>query len=323
MAAGAWFATTADAVTGSDLPGEVSQLSLFTAQSAGTDRTAPVITVPAAATVEHGSTFDPMTGVVATDNADGSITPQVRVNGSVDTSRVGTYTLVYAVADTNGNTATLVRTVEVVPSAAPVNTAAPAISGATNVGGLVQASMGEWQNTDKATVSTQWFRNGVAISGANGIEYVLTQADLGATLTIAVSAKVVGHDPVVVRSAGFLVPVAAVTPTPTGTDTPDSPAATKAKASVKATAAKNVVKRGKAVRLRVQVSGSEAATGTLVIRVDGRKARTVKLAVGDDGRAVVRLKGLRPGRHKVKVAYSGSDALTAAKSTVVKVRIVR
>lgn len=55
-------------------------------------------------------------GYTATDNYDGDLTAAVRVEGTVDTSRAGEYTLSYAVADSSGNEARAARTVTVLAS---------------------------------------------------------------------------------------------------------------------------------------------------------------------------------------------------------------
>lgn len=52
-------------------------------------------------------------GYTASDNYDGDLTGQVRVEGTVDTSRAGDYVVTYAVADSSGNEARAQRTVSV------------------------------------------------------------------------------------------------------------------------------------------------------------------------------------------------------------------
>jgi len=52
-------------------------------------------------------------GATATDNKDGDITSKIVVTGSVDTSKEGTYKIIYSVKDTAGNEATVTRTVVV------------------------------------------------------------------------------------------------------------------------------------------------------------------------------------------------------------------
>ncbi|WP_293780357.1 LamG-like jellyroll fold domain-containing protein [uncultured Aeromicrobium sp.] len=108
----AWTATSRDA--SGEVLGLVNQFgSLFRATAAGTDREAPVLTVPGATSIEAGSVFDPLDGVTAVDNTDGDVTDQVQVIGDVDTTTPGAYALQYVVADANGNQATALRAVTV------------------------------------------------------------------------------------------------------------------------------------------------------------------------------------------------------------------
>ena len=53
-------------------------------------------------------------GVIANDNYDGDITKNAKVKGKVDTSKIGTYTLTYTVADSSNNETYAERTVNVV-----------------------------------------------------------------------------------------------------------------------------------------------------------------------------------------------------------------
>ncbi len=79
------------------------------------DTTPPVITLKGTnqMSIGQGSTFlDP--GATAADNVDGIV--MITESGTVDTSTVGSYTRIYTVTDTVGNTATETRTVNVVAS---------------------------------------------------------------------------------------------------------------------------------------------------------------------------------------------------------------
>ncbi|MGN4914398.1 immunoglobulin-like domain-containing protein, partial [Bacillus cereus group sp. MYBK15-3] len=67
---------------------------------------APVLKVPAETTITEGDTFDPMTGVKATDKEDGDITSNVVVEGKVDADKAGTYTIKYTVKDSAGHVVT-------------------------------------------------------------------------------------------------------------------------------------------------------------------------------------------------------------------------
>lgn len=93
-------------------------------EPAPADTVAPVITLTGAAVVTHsvGTAYSDA-GASASDNVDGNISHLVQVSGSVNTAKVGVYTLTYTVSDAAGNAATPVtRTVQVVDNVAPVIT---------------------------------------------------------------------------------------------------------------------------------------------------------------------------------------------------------
>lgn len=72
-------------------------------------------------------------------------------------------------------------------SSAPINTAAPVISGSALIGSTVSCSTGSWANSP-SFYSYQWNRNGIAISGATGSSYTVAAPDSGAALTCTVTA---------------------------------------------------------------------------------------------------------------------------------------
>ena len=64
-------------------------------------------------TIQTGTNYnDP--GARAIDNVDGDITSEIKVSGSVDTSKAGVYEIVYSVQDKAGNKANITRTVNVI-----------------------------------------------------------------------------------------------------------------------------------------------------------------------------------------------------------------
>lgn len=75
-------------------------------------------------TVDVGGTYTDE-GCVAVDNADGDITANVVTENTVDTSKVGVYTVIYTVLDSTGNMAKAQRAVYVVDKQSQVTTIDP------------------------------------------------------------------------------------------------------------------------------------------------------------------------------------------------------
>ncbi len=73
-------------------------------------------------------------------------------------------------------------------------TTLPEISGTVRVGQTLTASAGATWPVG-ATLAYQWNRNGVAISTARASTYVLVTADLGARMTVTVTATLAGYSP--------------------------------------------------------------------------------------------------------------------------------
>ncbi|MEH7811512.1 M4 family metallopeptidase, partial [Bacillus toyonensis] len=63
----------------------------------------PKLTAPIGVTINVGDSFVPMTEVLAIDKEDGDLTSKVKVDGKVDTSKAGTYEIIYSVRDSKGN----------------------------------------------------------------------------------------------------------------------------------------------------------------------------------------------------------------------------
>jgi hypothetical protein len=70
--------------------------------------------------VTINKTFDPKSGVTATDITDGVLTSKIVVTGKADTTKLGTYTIVYTVKNSNGLVTTVNRIITVVPNSAPI-----------------------------------------------------------------------------------------------------------------------------------------------------------------------------------------------------------
>lgn len=72
------------------------------------------------------------------------------------------------------------------PVSAPVNSAAPIITGTAQQGQILTASTGTWSSSP--TYAYQWLRAGTAINGATASTYTLASADVGSTISVQVTA---------------------------------------------------------------------------------------------------------------------------------------
>ena len=95
----------------------------------------------------------------------------------------------------------------------------PTISGTATVGSTLTATPGTWSPT--ATLTYQWLRDGVAITGATSNKYVLVAADAGHKITVTVTGSAAGYTPTSKTSAATAAvaaaPLKAFTTTPTPT----------------------------------------------------------------------------------------------------------
>ncbi|NQX28343.1 S8 family peptidase [Microbacteriaceae bacterium VKM Ac-2854] len=98
----------------------------------------------------------------------------------------------------------------------------PTISGTTTVGSTLTANPGTWD--PGTTLTYQWKKNGGSyIVGATSQSYLLKSSDLGATLTVSISATKPGYSPATKTSATTAAITSATTivgTTPTITGTP-------------------------------------------------------------------------------------------------------
>ena len=96
----------------------------------------------------------------------------------------------------------------------------PTISGTPKVGVTLTAIPGVW--TSGTTLTYQWLKAGVAISGATAVSYTPSSADLGKTLAVRVTGSKSGYTTVAKTSTATAVVAAGVltAPTPTISGTP-------------------------------------------------------------------------------------------------------
>ena len=99
-----------------------------------------------------------------------------------------------------------------------INGPLPSVTGTPTVGSTLTAKAGTWSPSD-VTLKYQWLRDGVIITGATKTSYTLTTADVGHTITIAVTGSKSGFASRTASSAP-IGPVKAGKPTPTPTPEP-------------------------------------------------------------------------------------------------------
>jgi hypothetical protein len=99
------------------------------------------------------------------------------------------------------------------PTAAPVNTAAPALAGTPATGQTLSCSTGTWTGDPTPTFAYRWKRAGVDIGGATASSYVVVSGDVGHALKCTVTAT--NAQASVAADSNTVMPVAATPPTNT------------------------------------------------------------------------------------------------------------
>ncbi|MFV0457995.1 MAG: hypothetical protein ACK5MT_04370 [Actinomycetales bacterium] len=84
--------------------------------------------------------------------------------------------------------------------ACPLIAGTVSITGPTTMGGTLTAATADWSPLP-VTFSYQWLRNGSAIAGATGSSYVTVPADVGAGISVRVTATRSGYAPTTVTSS--------------------------------------------------------------------------------------------------------------------------
>ncbi|MBC1228526.1 immunoglobulin-like domain-containing protein [Listeria booriae] len=154
----------------------------------------PVITA-SDKTLKKGGSFDPMTGVTASDTEDGDVTGNITVTANdVNVNQEGTYHVTYSVTDSDDNTTTKTITVTVTSNDAPVITAADKTvkKGASfdPMAGVTASDTEDGNVTDKVTVTA----NDVDTSavGTYHVTYSVTDSD-GNTTTKTITVTVTSN----------------------------------------------------------------------------------------------------------------------------------
>jgi hypothetical protein len=166
------------------------------------DTVKPVVTVPA--DIRRQATGDDGAAIAytssATDGGSGIVPASStcsRASGSL--FPVGTTTVTCSAEDNAGNQGSASFVVTVYRGTFVVD-GAVVISGDAKVGKTMTATSTVTTTPAASTTTGQWLRDGVAIASATGTTYVLTGADLGATLTYRQTDARSGYDQAVSTS---------------------------------------------------------------------------------------------------------------------------
>ncbi|SHI81630.1 chitinase [Clostridium cavendishii DSM 21758] len=169
------------------------------------ENTAPSILGAADVQIKKGSTFDVKAGVTSTDKEDGDLTSKIIISGSVDTSKTGTYKIIYSVTDSKNLTTSITRTITVIDDVVEPTNTAPILSGVTDKTITVSDSFNPLANISATDKEDGDLTNFIKVSGSVDtskagtytLVYSVTDKN-GATTTakaiITVKEKVISSD---------------------------------------------------------------------------------------------------------------------------------
>jgi hypothetical protein len=208
-------------------------LSLTGRARRGTPPIISAVTAPALAPLLAGDTIasglsadiDQTTNYTSTAGTITSVVVDVLVNGEtpasldipLDFEDVVSVTVTVTDSEANVRVFSLGRTVAGV---APTNDVAPSISGTAEVGATLTRTEGTYSGNPTPTLSGQWQRDGVDITGETGATYEVVSDDQGADITYRETAtNAVGS--VSVSSNAIAIPEAPVATVPDAFTAPD------------------------------------------------------------------------------------------------------
>lgn len=253
-------------------------------------------TVPTAAAEVNGRQVTVTATDPGADDASGVASTEVRVDGGAWTPYTaalvlddGAHVVAFRATDVAGNTSTVGQVS--LAGIAPVLVNAPVVTGTARYGERLSATAGSWDQS--VTTAVQWLRNGTPIAGATGSSYRLALLDLGARLSVRVTASAPGR--------------------PSGTATSAaSPVVAKALSRTAVKVAPTVVSKGGTMTVLVVVSSATASpSGRVQVTIAGRTV-TKTLA---SGRVKFTVKATVRGTQKVTVRYLGSRILGTSTAT--------
>lgn len=91
----------------------IANQTIYKNNNPETPQNAPTLTGVNDKTIKVGDSFDPLSGVKASDKTDGDLTSKIKVSGTVDTSKEGKYEITYSVTNSKGLETTKTVTITV------------------------------------------------------------------------------------------------------------------------------------------------------------------------------------------------------------------
>ncbi len=184
------------------------------------------------------------------------------------------------------------------------NTSPPTITGVAAARETLAATTGTWAASG-VSYGYQWFIDDVAVAKATNSTYVVRTIDAGHSISVRVSATATGWASGTATSASMPVSKLASTTT-----------ATLSKKKI------TMNKRG-ILTVKVAMAGYDVPLGKIQV-MDGAKVLAMtELSSGKNGTVVLRLKKLKPGKHKLTITYLGSVATLGSKARNVTLKVVR
>ena len=179
---------------------------------------------------------------------------------------------------------------------APSAISAPTITGDARRGGTLVAGPGVWDDPG-AFLSYQWYADGAPIPGAQQDRFTPGWPQVGADVSVTVTATAFGLTP--------------------GTSTSAAVAVRRERPDLRLT-----VRRGR-VEIEIGARAAPDRTGRLTLFVGVRARSRTLLATRDHGRWSVPLDSLRmnPGTRKLSVKFFGNDQLLPDRTSKVAVRV--
>lgn len=184
------------------------------------------------------------------------------------------------------------------------NVGAPSISGSAAPGGTLSVSTGLWSPAANK-FRYQWLRQGSPVSGATASTYKISADDAGKDVSVTVFASAPGFNE--------------------GATTTAAVAVGRMKSSVSGTLKSSRVKLKKAAKLGVTVTvpGLTTPTGVIQVLDKGKKVAQMTMAPVHKGKATIKIKKLKKGKHKLQVVYLGNAQVFGSKSKKIVLYVVK